>query len=277
MTSLGSVRRTAPVSSLGGTGSRDDPLHTGGDLTASGTMQTCPTQVSVAAVHNCLKRALWDVAPNNLQETLPALRRRQVTTAIVIALGAIVLGVSMSIEAGSAWFYPATMGLALLWTVGGLASGPLHLGRIAGTDRLRRPIVAPVVIGLGLGAFFVLGALIVRKVPFLEGQVSTVVEHADQGSGLLLVFITVVNGIAEEVFFRGAAYASVRRHPVLVTTAAYALATFATGNVMLAFAAVLLGIVVGLERRASGGILAPALTHVTWSLTMLFALPLMFS
>jgi membrane protease YdiL (CAAX protease family) len=45
---------------------------------------------------------------------------------------------------------------------------------------------------------------------------------------------------------------------------------------MLSFAAVLLGLFVGLERRASGGILAPVLTHVTWSLTMLFALPLVF-
>ena len=57
---------------------------------------------------------------------------------------------------------------------------------------------------------------------------------------------------------------------------AYAVATLATGNVMLAFAALLLGAVVGLERRASGGILAPILTHCAWSLTMLFALPALF-
>jgi membrane protease YdiL (CAAX protease family) len=85
-----------------------------------------------------------------------------------------------------------------------------------------------------------------------------------------------VNGVAEELFFRGAAYAAIPRHPVPATTAAYAVATFATGNVMLAFAAVLLGIVVGLERRASGGVLAPVLTHVTRSLAMLFALPPLF-
>jgi membrane protease YdiL (CAAX protease family) len=45
---------------------------------------------------------------------------------------------------------------------------------------------------------------------------------------------------------------------------------------MLGFAAVVLGAVVGLQRRASGGILAPILTHVTWSLSMLFALPVLF-
>ena len=63
---------------------------------------------------------------------------------------------------------------------------------------------------------------------------------------------------------------------MLWTTAAYVVATAATGNVMLTFAALLLGVVVGLERRASGGILGPILTHCTWSLTMLFALPLVF-
>jgi membrane protease YdiL (CAAX protease family) len=45
---------------------------------------------------------------------------------------------------------------------------------------------------------------------------------------------------------------------------------------MLGFAAILLGTVVGLQRRASGGILAPIITHITWSVTMLFALPMLF-
>jgi membrane protease YdiL (CAAX protease family) len=56
----------------------------------------------------------------------------------------------------------------------------------------------------------------------------------------------------------------------------YFLATLATGNVMLAFAALVLGLVVGLQRRASGGVLAGVLTHVTWSLLLLVALPLLF-
>jgi membrane protease YdiL (CAAX protease family) len=113
-------------------------------------------------------------------------------------------------------------------------------------------------------------------VPFLDDQVRSVVDHADQGAWPLLVIVTAVNGIAEELFFRGAAYAAIPAHPVLWTTLAYAVATLATGNVMLAFAALLLGAVVGLERRASGGILGPMLTHCTWSLAMLFALPALF-
>ncbi len=88
--------------------------------------------------------------------------------------------------------------------------------------------------------------------------------------------MTAVNGVAEELFFRGGAYAATPRYPVPVTTVAYTVATLATGNVMLTFAAVLLGVVVGLQRRASGGILAPILTHLTWSISMLFLLPLIF-
>lgn len=116
----------------------------------------------------------------------------------------------------------------------------------------------------------------VRQIDWLERQVSSVLDFADQGSVPILVVVTAINGDAEELFFRGAAYAAITRNPVAWTTLAYAVATAATGNIMLSFAAILLGVVVGLERRASGGILAPILTHITWSISMLFALPLLF-
>ena len=103
-----------------------------------------------------------------------------------------------------------------------------------------------------------------------------VLEYADQGVGPLVLLITVLNGIAEELFFRGAVYAAIPRNPVAWSTLTYVIATLATGNVMLGFAAVIVGAVVGLQRRASGGILAPILTHITWSVAMLYALPAIF-
>ena len=225
-----------------------------------------------------LQRALWDVVPREHRDTPSALRRRQVVTIAFVLLGGTVLGFSLRIEPGSSSFYAATVGLALVWTVGAFASGPLHLGRIADpAGNHRRPILVPILLGLGLAAVFVLGGLVVRGIPHLGDQVRSVLDFADQGALPLLVVITAVNGIAEELFFRGAAYAATPRHPVPVTTLAYTVATLATGNVMLAFAAILLGVVVGLERRASGGILGPILTHVTWSVTMLFALPAVFA
>lgn len=226
-----------------------------------------------------VSRSLWERVPRDHQDTTAGLRRRQWVTVAVVLAGAAMLAVSLRIEPGSVWFYPATFALAVIWTVGALASGPLHLGRIASWrdgERLVRPVLAPVVLGLLLAGVFVVGALVVREIPWLDRQVRSVLDFADQGSLPLLVLITAVNGVAEEVFFRGAAYAAVPRHPVAWTTLAYVIATLATGNVMLAFAAILLGVVVGLERRASGGILGPILTHCTWALTMLFALPLLF-
>lgn len=220
-----------------------------------------------------LRHSLVDMTPRDHRDTVAGLRRRQVTCALVILIGAATLGWSLRIEPGSNWFYPATFALAAVWTAGAFASGPLHLGRI-GLEMARRPVWPPIMIGLGLAGIFLLGALVVREIPWLAGRVRDVLAYADEGSVALLVVITAVNGIAEELFFRGALYAAIPRHPVVWTTLAYALATAATGNPMLAFAALLIGAVVGLQRRASGGVLAPILTHVTWSLSMLLVLPL---
>jgi membrane protease YdiL (CAAX protease family) len=79
------------------------------------------------------------------------------------------------------------------------------------------------------------------------------------------------------VFFRGAVYSVFARwHPVVVTVVLYTLVTVASANIMLVFAAALLSVLWGLQRRSSGGVLAPILTHITWSLTMAVVLPPLF-
>ena len=94
---------------------------------------------------------------------------------------------------------------------------------------------------------------------------------------MAIVVITVVNGVAEEVFFRGALYTALGRyHPVVISTVVYVCASMASGNLMLGFAAMILGTVCALERRASGGVLAPVLTHFFWGLIMVLALPPLF-
>jgi membrane protease YdiL (CAAX protease family) len=229
------------------------------------------------AVVRAVRRSLWDQVPRDHRESERDLRRRQWVTGVVVVVGATVLGLSLRIKPGNDWFYPATFALALVWTIGAFASGPLHLGRAwRGEEPGPRPVLVPLAYGALLAAVFVLGALVVRQIPWLDDQVRHVLDHADHGSVPLLVLVTAVNGVAEELFFRGALYAATPRWPVAVTSAAYVVATLATGNVMLVFAAVLLGALVGLERRATGGIQAPIITHVTWSLAMLLALPLLF-
>ncbi len=224
-----------------------------------------------------IRRSLWEVVPRDQRDTPSALRRRQMVAATVVLVGAVVLGWSLRLEPGAGIFYVAAILLAGVWAVGAFVSGRLHLGRISRHEALIRPVVEPILIGLALAGIFVLGSLVVREIDPLAAYVSSVLQYADEGSLAVLAVITFFNGIAEELFFRGAMYAAIPRHPVAWTTLAYVVATLATGNIMLAFAAILLGAVCGLQRRASGGVLAPILTHITWSLTMLFVLPLLFS
>ena len=231
----------------------------------------------MGAVGRTVRRSLWDKVPRDHRESTRDLRRRQVVTFAFVVLGAVVLSFSLRIKPGNDWFYLSTLGLAVVWTVGAFLSGPLHLGRTFQGDRAgRRPVLMPVVYAVLLAGFFVVGGLVVRQIPALDAQVRHVLDHADEGSVPLLVVITALNGVAEELFFRGALYAATTRYPVVVTTLAYGAVTLATGNVMLAFAGLLLGTLVGLERRATGGIQAPIITHVVWSVSMLFVLPALF-
>jgi uncharacterized protein len=231
----------------------------------------------IGVVVRGVRRTLWDQVPRDHRESDHDLRRRQGITGAVVVVGAIVLSLSLRIEPGNDWFYPATFGLAVIWTLGAVTSGPLHLGRTwRGDEPGPRPVLVPLVYGALFAALFVVGALVVRQIPWLDTEVRHVLDHANEGSIPLLVVVTAVNGVAEELFFRGALYAATPRYPVVVTTAAYTGATLATGNPMLAFAGLLLGALLGLERRATGGIQAPIITHVVWSLVMLFALPALF-
>ncbi len=229
-------------------------------------------------VGRLIRPSLIDKIDRDHQQSDAAFRRRRIVVAVVVVLGATLLGISLSVGPTDRAFYPLTLALAALWVAGGFASGPLHLGWEDAPRGIRRPVLVPVLLGLVAGAVFILGALVVRDIPAVHRLVNSVLAHARFGSTWVVLLIAVLNGIAEEVFFRGALFAAIgRKWPVLISTAVYTVATAATGNFMLVFAALTLGLVLGLERRATGGILAPILTHVTWSLVMFFVLPPLFA
>jgi hypothetical protein len=226
-----------------------------------------------------LPASLRDKVPRDHRETDEAFHHRRRVTAATAVTGAGLLGVSLSRRPDSPEFYGLTLAVAGTWLAGGLASGPLHLGFLrAGDQQLRRPVVVPVLTGVGAFGVFYGAALVARRVPVLDRAVTKVLRYAHEGSTPLVLTTTLANGLAEEVFFRGALYAAVGAdRPVLTTTAVYGLATAATRNPALVLASLAMGPLLGLQRRSTGGIQAPVLTHLTWSALMLRYLPPLFA
>jgi membrane protease YdiL (CAAX protease family) len=203
------------------------------------------------------------------------LTRGRVVAAATLVAGAVLLGFSLASRPGDSRFYVLTLAVAVVWLVGGWLAGPLHLGRTPwGGSHARRPVITPILLGLAAGAVFIAGALVVREIEPLRSFVADVLAHARRGNLALVALLTLANGAGEEVFFRGALFSAFgRRHAVIGSTVVYTLVTAATDNPMLVFAGLVMGALFALQRQVTGGILAPLLTHLTWSLVMLFALP----
>jgi membrane protease YdiL (CAAX protease family) len=196
----------------------------------------------------------------------------------VTAAGAAQLVASLASEPDSPRFYGLTTGVAATWIVGGATVSPVHLGWERGHDGSRhRPVLRPVAVGVGTFAVFYRCALVARRMPVLRRAIAAVLRYAHHGNTTIVLATALINGVAEEVFFRGALYDTVTdRHPVVVSTAVYALVTGVTRNPALVLAAVVMGAVFGWQRQATGGIQAPVLTHLTWSTLMVWLLPPLF-
>jgi membrane protease YdiL (CAAX protease family) len=201
-------------------------------------------------------------------------RRRRVVSAVQL-IGTGLLGASLSTRPGSGRFYAFSFSTAATWVLGSLLSGPLHRGWIEDRSRqLNRPLVVPVATGVAAFGVFCVGALLVRRIPILHRAVSGALVFAERGRGPWVLLTTCANGIGEEIFFRGAMYAALPgTDPVLSSTAVYTLTTTATRNPALVLAAGVMGTLFGYQRRATQGLQAPLLTHLTWSTLMVTLLP----
>ncbi|WP_069167431.1 CPBP family intramembrane glutamic endopeptidase [Nocardia altamirensis] len=196
-----------------------------------------------------------------------AARRLRVAAAAVAGTG--LLGASFAAEPDSPEFYGLTLTTAASWALGGLLPD-------IGDDQPERPITSPILIGAGAFAVFYGCALIARRIPFLRKEIASVLRYAEQGPTPRVLLITLANGAAEEIFFRGAVYSVAGSKPVVVSTGIYACVTAATRNPALVLASIFMGALFGLQRRATGGIRAPLLTHMTWSALMLRYMPRLF-
>ena len=209
--------------------------------------------------------------PNNV------VLRRRVVVGVVLVVGAAVLGYMHTLPHSDPVFYWMALVLAVIWGAGALIAGPMHLGMVRFRGRGERPVFTGTGIGLALGAVFLLGGLAVRAIPPLADQVTGILQFTTEASWRIVVLIALLNAVTEEMFFRAALYTAFGRHqPIIWSTLLYVLAVLVTGNLMLAFAALVLGTVCAIERRATGGVLASVLTHLVWGLTMVLALPPIF-
>jgi membrane protease YdiL (CAAX protease family) len=233
----------------------------------SGDRVTIPGEIRAAATN----------AAEPQQEWPSVIRRRRLIVCVVLVVGAVLLGYSLRSRPGDQSFFVSAVSLGAVWTVGTFLSGPLHLGSINWRGRNQRPVITGISVGVLLGAVFLAGGLVAREIPPIADRITRVLEYTNHGHLGFIVLIALFNGVAEELVFRGALYTALGRfYPVAISTLLYVCASSASGNAMLGFAALILGTVCACERRATGGVLAPVLTHLVWGLIMVLALPPIF-
>ena len=234
-------------------GSDDRPAQTGARC-EHGPIAELRAFINAALIQR-VEREHWDP---------PAVyRRRQVVVVITFLVGTGVLAWALRITPGDPRFYLATVALGLVWLVGALVSGPLHAGMgHTPTGRpgvaTHRPVARP---RPDAARRLPARARLVARIPVLREPVQQLLDHARFGSFALVLAITFFNGVVEELYFRGALYAALPRHQVLVTTVLYALTTVGSGIPLLVLAAAVIGLVTALQRRVTGGFLGPMITH----------------
>jgi membrane protease YdiL (CAAX protease family) len=249
----------------------------GGDELADVTETTSRSSSAAPSLARASSRKAKDLHQVGCRCEKATQRRRRRAVAIALA-GTGLLGASLSTKPGSGRFYALTFSVAGTWLIGGLAVEPLDWDSFRGHQRsFGRLVAVPVLTGAAAFGVFFGAALVARRIPVLNEALVSVLSYAERGSDSLVLATTLANGVAEEVFFRGSLFTALASpHPVTASTGVYMLTTCATRNPALVVAAGVMGTVFALQRRASGGLLAPILTHVTWSALMVRCLPSLF-
>ena len=202
-------------------------------------------------------------------------RRNRGIAAVTAVTGATLLYLGVQVDPGDASFYAFTVALALVWVIGSLLTARSRTFGSVREGRAVHDIALGAVGGVALLVVFLLGAGLVARIVFLAEPVEELLAHARFGALPIVAAITVLNGVTEEIFFRGALHESLggtRTRRLVGTTLIYTLVTAASGIPLLALAAASMGVLAELLRQRTGSLLAPITAHLTWSLGMLFLL-----
>ena len=196
-----------------------------------------------------IRRGIVNVAvPHN--EPPAVVRRRRIVVAIVLVLGAAAIG------HGAA---PASRRTGVLLAVAG-AGGGLDAGR--GGGRAAAPGRRPVAwaqraagvhrhrVGLVLGGVFLLGGFVVQEIPAVAELIAGPATRRP-GSWRLVVPIAIAQrDRRRDVLPRRAVHGARSPLPTAISTLLYTAAMMAGGNLMVGVAALILGTVCAMERRA---------------------------
>lgn len=192
-------------------------------------------------------------------------------TALLAAAGLVVAGLS---PRGDLVFYVSTVLVAIVYGISWwLIGAPRETFR---ADTAARDALRGAIWGVGLIVVFVLGALVVRQIPLLAGPVDSLLAHSSSGNLIPVLGVTALNGVAEELFYRRTAPLNLPgsgRVRWLTSLVLYACVSLALGVVLLALAAMMLGLAATYEARKRSSLTSPIVMHVVWSAGMLFVLP----
>jgi membrane protease YdiL (CAAX protease family) len=212
-------------------------------------------------------------SPDVTTDSGPSTRRVWFIVAAVV-VGTTLTALTLRVPRGSVAFYVAGFAQAGVWGGASLANAPIAwAGR---WDRVHEVLTGA---GLGLLSFvaFVGAAAVGRHIGFLAGSIDSVLRKADAGPVVLVLALALVNGVAEELFFRGLVIDATARFGAVaaasISTALYVAVTAVGGNNALTLAALVMGTLFAIERVVSRGLLVPIVTHVVWSTLMILALP----
>jgi membrane protease YdiL (CAAX protease family) len=201
-----------------------------------------------------------------------SVHNRRRVTAVTLVVGTVLLGATLRAPRGSGWFTALGLAVAATWIIGAQLSGPIAIRSPVRASR--QVVVTSALLGAAAALAFFGAYFVAQHVPVLSGALDSVLARADAGSTVVVLAIALVNGVGEELFFRGALYAALPpRSAIFGTTIVYVCVTAVTFNVALVIAALVMGTIFGLQRRATRSVLAPMVTHLIWSTLTLLALP----
>ncbi|MCY7300582.1 MAG: hypothetical protein LH616_15385, partial [Ilumatobacteraceae bacterium] len=144
-------------------------------------------------------------------------------------VGTVLLALTLHVGQGSGAFVVFGLATAAAWGVGGMVSARVTL--LPNGVGVGRVLVQAGAIGVALFAMFAIAYQVAKHTPVLSGALDSVLGKADAAPLVVVLVVTLANGLAEELYFRNALPAGLPvRRPALSAWLLYVASTAATGN-----------------------------------------------